>query len=1075
MGLGLCILLGLILFFCNTPSGTTYTGWDNTHPEYNLYNLTIRYLNGAWAAYQGTGAPAAQSQLAELPRIPFILLLYILLPVTYVRYAYFFLLVILGMCFMYFFLHHFFQKILCEKEVNPIFPTVGALFYTLNIVSIQQFFINFEMYAVLFAFYPLVLLSIDTYISKPTRRNFLFVLFSQFLFIPVGFVPTVAYIGFAYMCIYTFFSAHALSSSFIVGIKKMIQIALIIVVIHVYWIIPNIHYALHASSAVEKSRSNQLFVQEITYSVVDAGTFTNFLRHTHYLFTWKNFDFGTHTFVYIFKDWIQFFNSGNGWEVLSIITFSVFIGLILFMRRCNPVKWGIFIPFFIAFIFIWNGFLHLEFIMAAVSKIGVLREALRNPFTKFSNYYSFYYSIFFIYFVWYISSLTRFIRKDGLRFLSECIIVGLSAIAILYTSLPVYTGNFLNPKLKVTVPQEYAQLSKFMSNKSSYARTLLLPFFSESGWAYYDWSHLKKGNGYQGMDFLMFTLTQPLLTPDHARWSESTDSFYHELRHALNSNSAIMFRNALLKYRVSYIVLDESAINPANQYYEFNTLRNLLANANFHPVWNSNFIHVYENTQNETSIDESLFSDSDVQNVESQPERIRLDQAYNRFGNYYSNADENSFIFPFAGTLRLNNEYESLPNGVAINRIIEPGTYELFIPDELIDSPRNSVVSVSYFENNVSLKFPTLQLLLDNKTLYDFPKRIDTSAPIDYDLRAVAISIGGKSIILKQGEQKTLNYRDDSLSKPLPIYIGKQNVDLDENVFIYDEPTMIDSQYFDNHTATGVISSESPMHLKLKSIFVPQYITNESLFKCTHVCDGDTTNTNASLSNNQVVLESDRYGVMCTSVKFDKYTTDYDSIVSFNHTNDVGRSIKLFVDYVGPNTILEPLATNKQNANPHINLLRISDESDDQIVFNFETRSYGYKAKNAISNLRADYLPIQDISSLYIQKVATDKGLHRCEISNRKSMYPFFHSAEYNCTQENGYIGLNQAYDMFWIAFDSDFSLLPHIKINSWANGWIIQKQSGHIHVVYLLQPVVYLCLVFGGLLLIKIYRKHTP
>jgi hypothetical protein len=148
--LTLIIITGFICFKNYTP-GTYLIGWDSIHPEFNFPEAFRRVWEGVWRAEQGVGAVAAHSHMADLPRIVFLWFESFVFPASFLRYSYVFLCLILGPLGIYFFLKYVFRK---EKESVWIFPAafLGALFYLLNLGTLQNFYVPFEMFTAAYAF-----------------------------------------------------------------------------------------------------------------------------------------------------------------------------------------------------------------------------------------------------------------------------------------------------------------------------------------------------------------------------------------------------------------------------------------------------------------------------------------------------------------------------------------------------------------------------------------------------------------------------------------------------------------------------------------------------------------------------------------------------------------------------------------------------------------------------------------------------------------------------------------------------------------------------------------------------------
>ena len=174
------------------------------HPEFNIVEYTKRMISGAWVEFQGTGAPASQSQLAEIPRLPFLYLLKLIVPDNLNRYSFHLLMFLIGGIGTYFYI----QKIWLTKKKDVFsnwIASLGAIYYLLNIVTLQQFYISFELFAVQFAFLPFVLISIHDLGEKVTVKSIFKFIVVQILITPYAYVPTIFYFTSIFFVCYGFF------------------------------------------------------------------------------------------------------------------------------------------------------------------------------------------------------------------------------------------------------------------------------------------------------------------------------------------------------------------------------------------------------------------------------------------------------------------------------------------------------------------------------------------------------------------------------------------------------------------------------------------------------------------------------------------------------------------------------------------------------------------------------------------------------------------------------------------------------------------------------------------------------
>src|SRR5438874_485075 len=95
-------LLSLALAFLNYKPGTWLTGWDNLHPEFNFPLNLHRAFSSVWEEYQSLGLEAGMAHAADLPRILILTPFSLFLPISFLRYLWTFLMLILGPIGAYF-------------------------------------------------------------------------------------------------------------------------------------------------------------------------------------------------------------------------------------------------------------------------------------------------------------------------------------------------------------------------------------------------------------------------------------------------------------------------------------------------------------------------------------------------------------------------------------------------------------------------------------------------------------------------------------------------------------------------------------------------------------------------------------------------------------------------------------------------------------------------------------------------------------------------------------------------------------------------------------------------------------
>ena len=289
------IVVTTLLCIRNYTPGTYLIGWDSLHPEFNFPEAFRRATDGIFRMEQGVGAVAAHSHMADLPRIIFLWLESFVLPASFLRYSYIFLCLILGPLGVYFFLKYVFQ---IEKESVWVFPAsfLGALFYLLNLGTLQNFFVPFEMFPAAFAFTPWLIFSGLKYIREGRKLNLIFWLMAVTLSSPLAYAATLWYATFA--GIFIFFTAYSIiSPAKKIKLGRLAKLGAIAVFLNSYWILPNIYSIDTQSGVISNSNINRLFSPEAFLRNRDYGDFKDILLQKNFLFGWRNFDFAKNQFV----------------------------------------------------------------------------------------------------------------------------------------------------------------------------------------------------------------------------------------------------------------------------------------------------------------------------------------------------------------------------------------------------------------------------------------------------------------------------------------------------------------------------------------------------------------------------------------------------------------------------------------------------------------------------------------------------------------------------------------------------------------------------------------------------------
>jgi hypothetical protein len=576
------IIISAFLCFKNYTPGTNLIGWDSLHPEFNFPVAFGRAWEGVWRAEQGVGAIAAHSHMADLPRIILLWLESFVLPASLLRYSYIFLCLIVGPLGVYFFLKYVFQK---EKESVWIYPAafLGALFYLLNLGTLQNFYVPFEMFPAAFAFLPWLFFSGLKYLRVGKKLDLIFWAVVVILSSPMAYAATLWYATFAGLFI--FFAFYSLiSSSKGEKLGRLWNLGIIAILLNSYWILPSIYSIINQSGVISNAATNRLFSPEAFLRNAAYGDIKDVLLSKNFLFGWRNFDFAGGKFVDLLGEWSKYLANPLVLEVGYALAGVAVLGLIFGIIKREKVSLAMIPALFFVLFFLLNINPPLGNIYAYLyNHFGIFAEGLRMPFTKFSILYEFIASFYFGYFAFVILT----VRPRFLIFI-KLIFVGVTFAGLIYFMLPGFNGQLIGGNVEKAFPPEYQQMFNWF-NSNAYGRIALMPINSKYGWEYRSW-------GYEGSGFLTFGISDPILYRDFDRWSAGNEDFYTQASFALYSGNVQDFIGTLKKYQVKYVLLDESIINPGGtpDILKIPELKSIFAGNGIRETANFGFLTIYE-------------------------------------------------------------------------------------------------------------------------------------------------------------------------------------------------------------------------------------------------------------------------------------------------------------------------------------------------------------------------------------------------------------------------------------------------------------------------------------------------
>lgn len=731
----LTVIVGL-LFVTNYVPGTWLSGWDTLHPEFNFSLYWERVFYGAWQEHQGLGAPAAQGHASEIPRVIILYLMSWLMPDSMLRYAFFFICIWWGVFGTYIFTHRLVATGMRFK--SRLVALVTAFVYLFNLTVVQQFYVPLEMFAVHYAALPWLAYFLVSYWKNGSKKSLWGLLIVSILGAPMAHTSTLWYVmcgGFGLVGIAWVVSCKLSFES----IKRVVVTLSLMLSANLFWILPNLYYIINHSQVVSESTIHSTFSEEAFLQGRVYGRWNDVLLQKNFLFNWRVFDYQQEQFVDLLSVWRAHLDDQI---VIQLIAYSIWLMALLGLiggvkRRQREVL--VFAPMLLMSVFFWVNVNppFTEIFTWLRDNISLFREGLRFPFTKFSIMMIFSLSILFG--LGLDSFANRYTTRKGL-IIFTCI-YGLSLIGL---GWPMFQGHLISPTMKVKFPSEYFEIFDWFETQPHHARVAKLPLHTYWGWNYYDW-------GYQGAGFTWFGLPQPTLDREFDRWGQHNEGFYNELSFAVYGKDWQLVDKVLDKYKVQFLLMDESVINPGGTkdvLFIEEMKDNFSLNPKYELVKQAGFLSVYkydlDNPDWVWSVDNPKLIDADLTYV-------NYDPIYDTYGDYVNL--EGGSIFPFINfdnrsdlDIEFGNEEVTMTKSFDEPKYVE----NLLLPDYMANErvlPLDifvKLVSDNQFEMKIELRQPHY-VINDQVTIYG--KSIWVTELIPYNLDDIRFVRVGETAI----------------------------------------------------------------------------------------------------------------------------------------------------------------------------------------------------------------------------------------------------------------------------------------------------------------------------------------
>lgn len=792
----LVVLVTLLIFTLNLTPGAYLAGWDSLQTELDPTLGIKRALFSVWQEYQSFGLTAGMAHAADLPRAVLIFLISPILPNWIVRYSFHILMLgIAGLGML--------KLLRFSLNKHLLFITAGALFYMLCFSTIQMMFLPFEPFSVFFASLPWLIwmyLKTLTHEHRLHARDWLLFMLINILAVP-SFVAQQLFVIYALTLFllacgllisktkrtsmnhesritnqekinshYSYFmlpDSPNINSKAIVFKRALIS-AILLLSINAFWLLPQVYFLVTNGSVVQESKINQIATEDIFYSNQDRGNLNDFLTHTGFFSDRLNAQD-----QFLFEAWNT--HRQNPF-VLGALAGLITITLLGIVQK-SPYRRPFLLLYALCALSLLSNTEPVSTFNEIVRQNNFINQMFRSPFTKFSILHALVAAYFFTYgLVFLLGLFHRNLRKV------EAGIAVVALALVLIPAVPAFQGEYFSREMKVKIPQEYQGLLQFFQTMPKDKRVALLPDYTFWGWFQTTW-------GYNGSGFLWYGIEQPFVSRTFDVWSFPSESYYWELKAAVEAEDKERFASVLKKYDISYLIFDRSLtpIVADQKSLQYEVLGKMLDQSSDIKVAKTlGDLTVYEVLNTDAGKDFVSLA-SDVPNIGPAVRMTNDDTAFMKYGTYQTDANRPyQAYFPF---LDLMTQTQNKAKKWDLSTRASSYIFSSRLPFSS-ESYSASISSQSTFDiynegSAVKYTLPLETEIGNNQVSVSFPAfRIDAfsmdKAKVDYCLRQIGnleALVTEKSISLKTSDNATgcIEFEDPSLNQRYGYLVEVKN------------------------------------------------------------------------------------------------------------------------------------------------------------------------------------------------------------------------------------------------------------------------------------------------------------
>lgn len=682
LGLTSLFLVWLVVLLANFSSTTWLLSWDVMATEFNPGLAIWRSLTGSWQSYQGLGVLGGHGYAAMLPHALFQMIVLVVLPLQYARYAFTFLMLLAGTLGAFWLARYSLGTLVVRNRpwLRSGLALLVGFMYLLHPATIQTFYVHLEPFIVMYGLGPWVLWWLFQVLEQPSVKKYLVWLGLQFGLSVIGFIPPV-FVLFSVLVGLIMGWAVVLRQFSVKSLVTTLTLGLVLVLAQLYWLLPVSVFSLTQSDDYLSANLNQLSTQENVLKSEHYGQLSQLAWPKSFYFDsldQDRFELPTQ-FSYTFQPWIDHFSLGWTWWVGALLISMAVFGwlgvLAVGSWQRKPVA-GLGFAGVATGLLMARGQPELTWLYAFLDTIPVLNQAFRLPFSKLSMLYSLFLSLgvgLGLLLIWWgLLKLHKLLAKSAL--VGLVMVVALSVIGL---SAPSFAGHFLYQGARVQLPQAYREVAQILRQESDYGRVAPFPILTTSGWDMHQWIG---DQGYTGSGFWWYAQPHPMLHRSFDVWNPTNENYRLQMAEAVYAQDVAEFERLLELYQVKWILIDNTVFLPnvrENLFYR-DQLRAMIEQLQaVETTYASPELELYTLTAAEYS---RVWSPAEAVTVQDQTKRSRVSlPSIVGESTVYS---ENGLILPFAnlGQQQLQGVSETDQTVNLESQQLTTGSYWLMYP-----------------------------------------------------------------------------------------------------------------------------------------------------------------------------------------------------------------------------------------------------------------------------------------------------------------------------------------------------------------------------------------------------------